>query len=205
MSSDKSDRALRAIWDKVSVKAEDGQRYILLKNRDDIEYLYCSGFVDETKFGIQKWVDSFADALMPNSAYLLDEHQWMDKVQFHYSGPVKAPFDPMQLREGEWTEDEMQELIREKILPSIYLTADDFGKIFEEAKKQGLMTDGRYIINRATKEGLLDLINDCPSPRRCRELSVAELQTTQAASPAASQVPPSRQATERLQQLLKGK
>ncbi len=213
MSSDKSFRALKEIWDSVSIKTPDGKQFILFKKREDIEYQYCSGFVNESEFSLEEWVDSFSDSRMPNGMYLVSEEQWMDKVRFHYSGPVSDPFDPLTLREGEWSEEEMDELVREKILPSIYLSAEDFGKVFEAAKRHGLSVNGHYRINQATKEGLLDLINDCPSPRRVRELLRAEVRASRKGStglsqgigatgftkgPSASQV-----AAERLGQLLK--
>lgn len=210
MSSDKSYRALRAIWEKVSVQAPDGRRYLIFKSKEDLEYLYCTGFVDEAKYPCEEWVNSFPDSLTPIGAYMVSEDQWMDKVKYHYSGPVGVPFDPMELREGDWAEEEMQKLIREKILPSIFFTAEEFQKILDESKKRGLLVDGKYRITKAIKEDLLGVLNEFPSPRRARELAVAEARQSAVGAPASARptsgyekgIPASQQAAEKLRDLL---
>src|SRR5262245_49460505 len=125
MSSDKSYQALRAIWDKVAVQAPDGKKYIIFKSRTDLDYLYCTGFVDETKYKPDEWVEAFKDSLMPNNAYLVNEDQWLDKVKYHYWGPVGLPWDPMELREGAWEEKEFRAMIKEKIMPQIFFTPEE--------------------------------------------------------------------------------
>ena len=104
MSSEKSYQALRAIWDKVAVQAPDGKKYLIFKSRTDLDYLYCTGFVDEAKYKPDDWVGAFSDSLMPNGAYMVNEAQWLDKEKFHFWGPVGVPWNPLELREGEWTE-----------------------------------------------------------------------------------------------------
>lgn len=210
MSSDKSYQALRSIWDKVAAQAPDGKKYIIFKSRTDLDYLYCTGFVDETKYSPTDWVNAFSDSLMPNNAYLVTEEQWLDKVKYHFWGKVGVPWNPMELREGEWTETEFRAMVKDKILPQIFHTPEEFEIILSDAKKSGLMIGGKYMITKLVKENLLDLLNNYPSPRRAREMDVAALTGKTASGPGTPAqksgfvqgVSPSQKAADRLSQLL---
>lgn len=205
MPFEKSHPALKAIWEKVSVRAPDGKNYLLFKNRKDLEYLYCTGFVDVDRYPLDEWVETFSDSLMPNGAYMVTEEQWMDKVRFHYSGPVGRPFDPMTLREGEWSEEEIRTLIREKILPSVYITADQFEKVIEDVKQGPYYVNGKFLINQAVKADLLTTLNNYASPRRIRELAVVEAGEGSGRTEGKGFVKgptPSQQAAERLSQII---
>jgi hypothetical protein len=212
MSSEKSFQALRAIWDKVAVQAPDGKKYLVFKSRTDLDYLYCTGFVDETKYKPSDWVDAFSDSLMPNGAYMVSEGQWLDKVKHHFWGPVGLPWNPLELREGVWEEKEFRAMIDEKIMPQIFFTAEEFEKVLSEAKKNGLTVNGKYMVTKVVKQNLIDLLNDYPSPRRAREMDVAALKGQLATggtaagqtqkSGFAKGTSPSQQAADRLSQIL---
>ncbi len=173
MSSDTSYKALKEIWARVSIKAPDGKNYILFKVRDDIVYLYCTGFVDEKKHTLKEWVEAFDDSRMPNGMYMVGEDQWMDKVRFRYSGPVGQPFDPMSVREGDWPEAAMEKLIQEKILPAVYFTEPEFRSIWNEARAT-FYKDGIYRISAAVKNDLKSLLDSYPSPAQVRALGILE-------------------------------
>src|SRR5579885_1144140 len=93
-------RAVRAIWDQVAPPGTNGKKVITFADRNDLVYLFCTGFVDERKFTLHDWVDSFQESLQEDNSYAVSEAQWMSKAKFRYSGPVGQPFDPMLLREG---------------------------------------------------------------------------------------------------------
>lgn len=218
MPSAQAQKALKEIWDATSVAAPDGNRYLLFKGRDDLIYLYCCGFVDEAKFTVEDWVDAFEDSLMPTGAYMVGEPQWMAKSSFRYEGPVGRPFDPYSIREGEWSEAEMQALIKEKILPSVWFNEEEFRKIMEMAKTDGFYLNGKYRITPAFKADLLYLLNTYPSARRVREMRLDEAwaRQMQKESPGAfgkaaktsgftTGKTPSEQAAERLTELVSKK
>lgn len=213
MSSEKSYQALRSIWDKVAAQAPDGKKYLIFKSRTDLDYLYCTGFVDEAKYKPSDWVEAFSDSLMPNGAYMVSEAQWLDKVKYHFWGKVGLPWNPMELREGEWSDAEFGTMIKDKILPQIFFTPEEFEKVLGEAKKNGLMVGGKYMVTKLVKENLVDLLNNYPSPRRAREIDVAALTGQTAAGPGVAATPgqksgftqgvsPSQKAADRLSQLL---
>lgn len=174
MPSQKSVRAMKEIWDTTSIPAPDGNRYLLLKNEDDLIYIYACGFVDEGKFRWEEWVDSFVDSLMQNGAYMVSEVQWMDKVRFRYEGEIGKPFDPYLVREGDWPEEEFWKLFREKVLPSVYFTEEELKKIFDMGKGNGFFKNGKFRMSQELKADLLHLLNTYPSPQRVREMRLSE-------------------------------
>lgn len=166
-------RAVKAIWAAVSQAGPDGKKYLHFANRNDLVYLFCTGFVDETKHTLTDWVDSFKEALQPDGSYRLTEEQWMAKARFRYCGPVGRPFDPMLLREGDWPEKDMETLIKTYLLPAVYFTEKEFRTIFDEAKPT-FFSGGIYKISRQVKEDLKKMIDLYPSPAQVRALGLAE-------------------------------
>lgn len=212
MSLEKSQKILKAMWEKVAKPGADGKKYIIIKNRTDLEYHYWSGFVDDDQFTVQDWIAAFQDSLLPNGMYLVNEPQWMDKASYHYSGPINAPYDPMTIREGEWTEEDLEKLVWENIKPCVYFSKEDFGKVIAEAKKSMPRSNGNYVISNALKKDWLEFMNTYASPKRVLQMGVAQLRAAkgQAASggPAVAgsgfvQGPgPSQQVADKLSQLI---
>ncbi|HEX5038306.1 MAG TPA: hypothetical protein VFX30_14205 [bacterium] len=171
--SDAAIKAVKAIWAAVSQAGPDGKKYLTFVSRTDLVYLFCTGFVDESKHTVHDWVESFKDSLQPDGSYRLSEEQWMDKARFRYCGPVGRPFDALLIKEGEWQEKEMETLIRLHILPAVYFTEKEFRSIFDEAR-ESFFSGGVYKITRAVKEDLKKLIDMYPSPAQVRALGLAE-------------------------------
>lgn len=173
MSSEKSYRTLQSIWDKLSKPGKEGKKWLAFKDRNDLVYLFSTGFVDESQYSLQDWVKAFEESRQPDGSYLISEGQWLEKVKYHYSGPIGVPFDPMMLREGDWTDQQMELLIKEKILPAIYFTEAEFRKILEEVKPT-FYANGVYKISAPVKKDLKELIDMIPSPAQVRALGVSE-------------------------------
>jgi len=171
--NDASIRALRAIWDKVAQPGVDGKKIIIFANRNDLVYLFCTGFVDERKFTLYDWVDSFKDCLQENGSYVLNEEQWMSKARFRFYGPVGQPFNALLLREGDWTEQDMENLIKGFMLQAVYFTEKEFRTIFEEAK-EAFFKDGVYKMTKEVKKDFKALIDMYPSPAQVRALGLSE-------------------------------
>lgn len=173
---------MQVIWDQTSKPLPDGQRYIVWRNRYDLEFLYIMGFVDTDRFSKEEWIHSFGDSLQKGGSYRVTQEQWFAKRLFRYSGPVGAPLDPLTLREGLWEMGEFETLLKEKILPSTTLKEDYFRGAIEKAKKTAIK-DGKYVVNRPFKFGLKQLLLTYPSPRRLREISVLEAKQGFASAP----------------------
>jgi len=183
MSLEKSQKILKAMWDKVAKPSADGKRQIVIKNQKDLEYHYWTGFVDDEIFSLQDWVEAFKDSLLPNGMYLINEAQWLDKAKYHYSGPIHPPYDPMTIREGEWSEEELHELVWEKIKPNVYFSKEDFEKIIAESRKSIPKTsEGKFLISPELKKDWTEFINTYASPRRMLQIGVYQLKAAKQGS-----------------------
>lgn len=178
--SEQAVKAVKAIWTAVAQPGPDGKKVLNFAGRNDIVYLYCTGFVDETKYTLQDWTDAFKDSLQTDGSYVLTEDRWMDKARFRYCGSVGRPFDPLLMKEGEWPEKEMELLIKLHILPAVYFTEKEFRSIFDEARAS-FYANGVYKISRPIKEDLKKLIDMYPSPAQVRALGLAEARAQQQA------------------------
>ncbi len=214
-TQDDSVKTFQSIWQRVSQQATDGNRYIFFKSLTDIEYLYCTGFVDEEVYSIKQWVESFNDSRQPDGSYVITEGEWMDKIPFRHVKPVGPPFDPMTMKDGDWSEEEMQKFIQTTLLPNLFFTKEEFQQIFALAKQNGLYVNGKYRITPLIKRDIHQMITQYPSPRRARELAMHESKQAQAAASgtaAPSQgtgfqrgAPASQQAAMKLQDLISKK
>ncbi len=182
---------MKFIWDGVSepsTSSPASPRVIKYRDRNDLEYLYKTGFVDTDKFTLKEWVESFKDSLQPNGDYILTESQWMKKGRYRYDGPIDAPFDPMEMREGSWNTQDLQKLVQEKLLPSLeveeeFLTKSIFGE------KPPPVDRGLVMITHPFKINLQHLLTQRPTPRRLRELSLAQVKSKSDASPSQAKTP----------------
>ncbi len=174
MTSERSLKTLRLAWNQLSKPGPGGKKRLFFADRNDVAYLYCTGFVDESKYSLLDWVDSFKESLQPDGSYLLTEEQWMNKVRFHYAGAIGRPFDCLSLREGDWTTEAMEDLIRHHIVPSVFFSEKEFRAIFDEVKPN-YFAKGVYRINKSFKEDLKKLVEMYPSPAQIRALGVAEM------------------------------
>jgi len=162
-----------AIEPKISSLEPDGARCIIWRNRNDLDYLYDSGFVDTDRFKKEQWIDAFQEALRPDGSYRLTRDQWLAKRPFRYIGPTNPPFDPLTLKEGEWDKEEFEKVFRYNILPSTTISEEQFRKGFEKARKTAF-SHGKVVINKPFKFSLKQALLLYPSPRRVREINVAE-------------------------------
>ncbi len=171
--NDQALRAVRAIWDKVAQPGTNGKKFIVFANRNDLVYLFCTGFVDERKHTLRDWVDSFQECLQEDGSYAVPEEHWMSKAQYRFSGPVGQPFNPLLLREGDWSEKEMEGLIKGFLLPAVYFTEKEFRSIFDEAKPT-FFKNGVYKVTKDVKQDFKTLLDMYPSPAQVRALGLAE-------------------------------
>ena len=211
MSLEKSRKILQKMWERCAKPGADGRKYIVIKDRADVEYHYWSGFVDDEKFSVQEWADAFQDSLLAKGVYLVNEDQWLAKAKYHYSGPIHPPWDPMTIREGEWDETELETLAWEKLKPNVYFSKEDFAKVIAEVKRTIPKASGKYVIGRALKQDWTEFVNTYASPRRVLQMGVAQLKAARG-QPISPQAPvqtgfvqgpsASRQIADKLSQLI---
>ncbi len=159
------------IWEKVPKTKEGFIHYL----PGDIPYLYRNGFVDTVRFTYQQWKDVFEDCKQSDGSYLVSQDKFFSLRVFRYSGPVFQPFDSSKVREGEWTDEDLQKLFDRSIKPSSTITQDIFWNSVKALKSQGLVKNGNLLVNDTVKKQLDYLIERFPSPRRRLEKEVTRL------------------------------
>lgn len=164
---------LEQIWNQVATQAEDGKKYIILKlGIQDLMFLYMSGFVDAKKYSFKQWMEAFTPSRRPNGHYWVLKEHWLEKKKYHYTGPVKIPFDPMKMEERDYEEQEITKLLTEKILPGTMFNVAYAPTIINNLKAQGRLINGKFRIDQELKKYLLGVMNQYPSPMRILEVSV---------------------------------
>lgn len=169
--SEHFDDPMEFIWEKIP-KTKAGLVHYL---PGDIPYLYLHGFVDSNRYGYQEWKDAFADTRQDDGSYLVSKEKFLTLRKFRYAGPVFKPFDPDKIREGEWSDEEIQKLFEFSFKPSCALIDEVFWNSINALKKQGFVNNGKLLVNKAVKTQLKFLIDKWPSPRRKLEQEVQRI------------------------------
>lgn len=166
--SDEIKDPMEYIWEKVP-KTKEGLIHYL---PGDIPYLYKNGFVDTTRFTYDEWKAAFEDCIQSDESYLVSKNKFLSLRFYRYEGPVFKPFDPQRVREGEWTDADLQKLFDASIAPSSSITKEIFWNSVKALKSQGLTRNENLVINDKVKTQLAYLIERFPSPRRKLEQEV---------------------------------
>lgn len=169
LSETEKKQVMRWIWDQMhrsDVKLAPDQ--LIFEGEHDLAYLYNCGFVDTDRYSYDKWLNAFRPHLQKDGSYRLSLEEWLSKTPYRYFGPIEAPFDPMTMREGEWTLEDYKAYCKQHILPEITLTYGDFLQGLEQAKQNGTITGQVLQINRAEKEKLVALMDQYATPKRRR-------------------------------------
>lgn len=161
------------IWERVP-KNENGHIHYLA---GDIPYLYRNGFVDTTIYTYQQWKSAFSDCLQTDGTYIVAKDKFMSLRKYRYVGPVFSPFEAQKVREGEWTDEDLQKLFDLSIKPSSTITQDIFWNSVKALKDQGFIQNNHLFVNQAVKNQLNYLIERFPSPRRRLETEVQRIRS----------------------------
>jgi hypothetical protein len=149
---------------------------LIFEGDHDLIYLYRIGMIDTDRYSLEKWLQAFRESRQKGGSYSLTLQQWLDKAPYRYSGPVQPAFDPMTIRDGDWTEEEWKQLVKDKFLPETTVPFEMFLYGIAEGKKKGLIKDGIITMTSDRKKTFLGIFNKHPSPRRCRALAIEKVQ-----------------------------
>ncbi len=145
---------------------------LIFEGEHDLSYLYRTGFVDTDKFKYQDWLNAFKNSRQSNGEYHLTKEQWLSKATYRYNKKVEEPYDPMTIREGEWTEADWLDFIKTTLVPQCTITFEQYLFGINEAKRKGEIKDGIVTMTAEKKRGIVKLLNNNPSPKRRRALAV---------------------------------
>ncbi len=162
------------IWERTSHDDGSGAPVIKYAANQDLLFLYAAGFVDAEKYPLEEWVEAFKPSLQPDGSYIVTREQWMDKEKYYYSGEIREPFDPLQIPEKEYSEEEISDMFKACIIPSSQATADKVPLFINDYKERGVMKDGKMAVTKQIKQELNLFLSKFPSPLRILELSVRQ-------------------------------
>lgn len=154
------------LWDTLP-KTEDGR---LNYGEGDIRQLYQLGFVDTEAFTLQEWVGAFEQVRQMDGTYLLNKDEFLALDKYRYKGEIRIPFDAMEINEGKYTDEGLEDLIHASIMPSCGMPMDEQLKFYEAFKKDFRQADGLILMKKPAKQRIKELLDAFPSPLRNLEI-----------------------------------
>jgi hypothetical protein len=167
---------MEELWETVSQEGKDGTRSINYQGDYDLLYLFANGLVDFKKYTLDDWIKSFVDSKQSDGSYKVSKDQWLAKRKYRYEGPIGEPFDPDQLQEREFTEDEFKAVFIHFICPVTWAPESSIPQILEHYRKNGRLVGGRIRIDKEIKNDLRQALERIPNPLRILQLDVARIQ-----------------------------
>jgi len=144
-------------------------------NKTDPAYLYGRGFVDDEKFSLSEWEAAFGPFLHASGNYFLNLNDFVSLGKYKFHGWVRKPLNVMEMRDGWYELEVLKTFFYESLLPSTSLGkvfVDNLLKRMEQGPKG---PDGLHLIKDDFKRELQNCLDQYPSIRRIRELSVYKL------------------------------
>ncbi len=160
------------LWETIE-KTPDGHhiRYTEL----DIDQLWWMGFVDTENVSLEEWIALFQPLRQPDGTYLLNKDDFLSLDRYRYKGEIRIPFDPMQINEGKYTDEGLDQLVDASIAPSCRLSREEVRKFVDSLKKDFRQPDGLILIKTPAKQRVKALLDDNPSPLRNLEILMDQM------------------------------
>lgn len=155
------------LWDAME-KADDGNH--IRYTPDDVETLWKTGFVDTEKTSLAEWCALFEPHRQADGTFLLNRASFLKLDAYRYTGEIRIPFDALDINEGQYTDQGLEELVTLSIRPSCGLAIDKLRTFVNALKKSFRNPKGLIEIRRAAKLKIKKLLDEYPSPLRNLEL-----------------------------------
>jgi len=163
------------LWDQLD-KTED-ENHVYYTNLD-ITTLWESGFVDTERYDLETWKRVFEPYKQEEDAYLLNKEEFLKLDDYRYKGEIHIPFDAMQINEGKYTDEGLDELVTLSIIPSCRMLRDQIHSFFETLKRDFRDDDGLITIKEEAKQRIKALLESNPSPLRNLEILLDQMYET---------------------------
>ena len=164
---------MEGMWE-AAPKTKDGRvQYV----DEDVENLWRGGFINTENIDLDNWMKIMSKYKQPDEIYLLDHDQFVAMDDHRYKGEVKIPFNPMLINEGQYTEEDVDNLIKLSVLPSCGLDPEQIEFIINKYKSDFKMPNGLITMNESFKIKILALVETYPSPLRNLETMLDQIFT----------------------------
>lgn len=170
---------LQTVWPQIQPKTKKNGKEYLQYSDQDLFYLYQSQFADQKKCTLDEWKNSFRDSLQPDGTYLVSYEQFLAKAKYYNTRmPSAPPFDPATLKEGVWSEAELDRLFREKIQPETLYTFQEWQEIKEKLRRLYPKKEGGLFVSDLFKKEVRIILDKFPSVMRLRALQIQKEKAT---------------------------
>jgi len=170
------EEAMEYIWEKVS-KQNNSKNICYTKA--DVYYLYCEGFVDTRQYSLKQWEKALKPFKKSDETYVFNKQQFLSIRKYRYNGPSHEVFDAQKVRDGAWTDDELDILYERSIRQASEMPKKAYKALLADLKKNGFSNEkNELVIDANIKIGLGNIIKAFPSPRTRLEYKVKQLRET---------------------------
>lgn len=158
---------LEHVWN-TQAKTQDGNH--ILYSDFEVEQLWRIGIIDTRRVTLDEWKQACEPFRKDKGSFLFSHEEFLGLGDYCYKGEIKIPFDAMEINEGKYTDDGLDELVNISIAPSCSLDANQLNEFVDALKKDFRDSDGLIIILKPAKEQIKDLLDNFPSPLRNLEV-----------------------------------
>ncbi len=155
------------LWETLA-KTSDGKR--IRYSAVDVEELWRMGFVDTQLVSLAEWKAVFEPHRKADGSYEVGKGDFLALDRYRYKGEIRIPFDAMQINEGKYTDEGLDDLIAASIAPSCGMGSDKLKSFFDDLKNEFRDAGGLIEIRGTAKERIRALLDAHPSPLRNLEL-----------------------------------
>lgn len=166
------DKILEFLWEKLP-KAPDESHATFTEA--DIDMLWHIGFIDTEQYTIEAWRAPFANFKNAAGEAVLQKEDFLALDHYRFQGEVYVPFNPLEINEGRYTAEGLQELVDASIAPSTDYTPEELATLTRNLKKTYDDGSGLIEIRLPAKQEICQWLQDRPSPRRRLELIYAHM------------------------------
>ena len=159
------------IWDTVE-RPGDGSEMIYTK--DDAEALWELGFVDTGRFPKSDWFQALQPFLEQDGNFHFSKGEFLSLDSHRYQGEIKIPFNALEINEGKYTDEGIQELVDLSVAPSLSLSKSALQKKIDALKQKYRQKDGLILVKMPAKQEIRVWIDADPSPLHRLELLFAD-------------------------------
>ncbi len=161
-----------------------------------VRLFYRQGIVDNRRVTWENWQRAFKGFRMVEGNYVLDGKNFQKIGILFYGGTIKKPFSPHRLSDGSRPMNWLQDLYQKVLRHETSLKLEEWNQIIKEQFTETFVSRHKFQLNSQSKDLILKIIEERPSPLRRLEKWVFESEETEqskisSAQPSPVSAPPS--------------
>lgn len=131
---------MEIIWRRVPKTLKGDVEYIVYEAHD-LPALYESGLVDTQRYSLEQWERAFENCKGEDGCFWVSYEKMISLGQYRFSKIVAEPFDPLRVRTGEYTIEQLWRLFEKAVIPSCSLPPEKIKELFNKLFRKKLSVD----------------------------------------------------------------